>query len=417
MNNKALAAKVRELVTSGFSLKLGEPTHKGAPNKVWQSAVAAGSELWFDTGDLEEAAKVWTAEFSGLTTNNSLLNKEIQKGIYDQLIRASTAALRATDANISERDLLLETAFILNAHHALRLVQTFDAHVSVELHTDLANDVERTVSYGKRYFEICPERFFVKVPLTPAGLISARRLGEAGVPINFTLGYSARQNYLIALFSQTSYVNVFMGRLNSFVADSKLGDGQNVGEKATLATAREIIALRKAGKSKTKLIGASIRSGDQVAAVAGVDVLTIPTKAAAEFAAKGEPARSHVQEDPHVTLADGVKMSDFGGAALWEVSDQFKAATDALLKKDTATLTPEKLQEHFASAEIPDFLPRWSEDDLQTITKDGKIPNYSTWKARLASGQVGLDALMNISGLCAFTVDQAALDNRVRSLL
>jgi len=202
MNNNALAAKVRELVTTGFTHKFGEPTHKGAPSKIWQSVVAAGSRLWFDTGDLDEAAKVWTAEFSGLTTNNSLLNKEIQKGIYDELIRKSTAALRSADHNISERELLLETAFILNAHHALRLVQTFDAHVSVELHTDLANDVERTVSYGKRYFEICPERFYVKVPLTPAGLISARRLGEAGVPINFTLGYSARQNYLIALFSR-----------------------------------------------------------------------------------------------------------------------------------------------------------------------------------------------------------------------
>lgn len=417
MNNNALAAKVRELVAEGVSLKFGHPTHKATPSPVWQSVRALGTELWFDTGDLDEAAKVWTSEFGGLTTNNSLLNKEIQKGIYDGLIRKSTAALRSADHNISERDLLLETAFILNAHHALRLVQTFDAHVSVELHTDLANDVERTVAYGKRYFEICPERFYVKVPLTPAGLISARKLGEAGVPINFTLGYSARQNYLIALFSQTAYVNVFMGRLNSFVTDSKLGDGQNVGEKATLATAREILALRKSGKSKTKLIGASIRSGEQVGAVAGIDVLTIPTKAAAQFAAKGEMAKSHVQEDPHVALAAGVKMSDFGGDALWTVSDKFKAATDALLKLDAATLTPEKLQDHFAGAGLPGFLPRWSEGDLQTITKDGKIPDFAKWKARLSSGEVGLDALMNISGLCAFTVDQAALDNRVRSLL
>src|SRR5439155_10000355 len=129
----------------------------------------------------------------------------------DNLVAEAAAVVRGAAPGISPKDLILEIAFILNAHHGLRLVERFDAMVSVELHTDLAGDVERTVAYGKRYIAICPERFYVKVPLTPAGLLSARQLIAAGVPINFTLGFSARQNYLAALLTKPTFVNVFLG--------------------------------------------------------------------------------------------------------------------------------------------------------------------------------------------------------------
>jgi transaldolase len=312
----------------------------------------------------------------------------------------------------------LEIAFILNAHHALRLVDKFDAFVSVELHTDLSNDVERTVAYGKRYFAICPERFYVKVPLTPAGYLSARKLAQAGIPLNFTLGFSARHNYVAALLTKPDYVNVFLGRLNSVVADNKLGDGRNVGEKATLATQRELLNLRKAARTRTKLIAASIRSGAQIGDLAGVDVFTMPTKAAAEYHANPRTqVTSQVAKDPVVPLASGVALAQFGGETLWNVPPPFQAAVEDLLRKNLDALTPDDLQSHFEKAGLGGFLPRWSATDIRTATKDGKIPVYATWKDRLGSGKVGLDALMNLSALYSFATDQKALDDRIRSLL
>ena len=108
---------------------------------------------------------------------------------------------------MDERRLLLEIAFVLNARHGLRLARRFDAFVSVELHTDLADDVERTVAYGRRYHEVCPERFIVKVPLSPAGLIGARRLSDAGVPVNFTLGFLARKTVRAALMRHVLWLD------------------------------------------------------------------------------------------------------------------------------------------------------------------------------------------------------------------
>jgi transaldolase len=321
--------------------------------------------------------------------------------------------IRRCEPGISQRDLVLEIAFVLNAYHGLRLVEKFDANVSVELHTDLAHDVGRTFAYGKRYFAICPERFYVKVPLTPAGYVGARRLVEAGIPINFTLGFGARQNYLAALLTKPACVNVFMGRLNSFVADHKLGSGQNVGEKATLATQRALLALRKAGRTDTRLIGASVRTGAQIADCAGVDVFTMPPKAAAEYRAK-PPAQvvSQVANDPVVPLAAGVTFAQFNGGSLWEITAEFKDNVESLLRENRDAVTPERLQALF-----PDMLPRWTEAEVAIASKDGKIPQYSTWQVRLESGQVGLDALMNLSALQSFATDQKALDERILSLL
>jgi transaldolase len=398
---------VHNLVRDGLQHVFGRPALVGRADAAWQKLRATGTRLWLDTGDMEEAAKLWVAEFEALTTNNTLLNKEVQKGIYDGLVKRAAQAIRQAAPGISEHDLVLEIAFVLNAHHGLRLVEKFDAFVSVELHTDLAHDVERTVAYGQRYFAICPERFIVKVPFTPAGLLGARQLRRAGVPINLTLGFSARQNYLAALLTKPNYVNVFMGRLNSYVADNQLGSGDNVGERATLATQHALRALRQAGQTDTQLIGASVRSGAQVAACASVDVLTIPTKAAAEFHAK----------PPATVEPQAIPATDFRDDTLWEVPSSFREAVTSLLAGDVDRLSPGKLQEHFARAGLPGFLPSWSVAEIAAIREDGKIPKAMRWQSALANGTVGLDALMNQSALQSFVTDQEALDTRVRGLL
>ncbi len=414
----SLESSVHAFAREGFAHQFGKPAVAVKDDPEWRKVHDAGTRLWLDTGDIDEAGKLWNSSFDALTTNNTLLNKEIQKGIYDDLVAKAARVVLDAAPKIGEQDLILEIAFILNAHHGLRLVDRFDANVSVELHTDLAGDVDRTVAYGKRYFAICPERFYVKVPLTPAGYLSARKLAAAGIPLNFTLGFSARHNYVASLLTKPDYVNVFLGRLNSVVADNKLGDGRNVGEKATLATQRALLDLRKSGRTKTKLIAASIRSGPQIADLAGVDVFTMPTKAAAEYRANPKPrVTSQVANDPQVPLAPGVTFAQFNAETLWIVPPKFKDAVEDLLRKNLDALKPDDLQTHFEKAGFGDFLPRWTAADIQTALKDGKIPVYATWKDRLASGKIGLDALMNLSALYSFATDQKALDDRIRSLL
>ncbi len=418
IDRDTIAGVTRDLAQQGLPGPLGPAPRQFTEKPIWRKIRDLGTHLWLDTGDMAEAEGLWCAQFEALTTNNTLLNQEIQKGVYDDLVRAAAAGLRRAVPDIDEQRLVLEIGFVLNAHHGLRLVQTFDAHVSVEVHTDLGHDVEGTVEYGRRLHEICPERFIIKVPLTPAGLLAARRLGQLGIPVNVTLGFSARQDVLTALFAQPRYVNVFMGRLNAFVVDNGLGDGRDIGEKATLATQRALLGLRQEDRTRSLLIGASLRDGSQVGALAGLDVLTMPLKVAAQYEAHPVDRLSDQrQRDLVLTLRKGMNVEDTGLAALWEVPEFYLQVVQGLLNKNPDKLTCKGLQGYFLETGFDELFPVWSKEDIRLATEDGKIPVYDHWRERLHRGDVGLDALMTLAGFCSFATDQKALDQRIRSLI
>jgi transaldolase len=397
------------------------PVAELADEPAWQSLRALAFRLWLDTGDLDEAAALWSPQFSGLTTNNTLVNHEVQSGIYDELILRAGREIRLAASSLHEDELIREIGFVVNCRVALRLVERFDAPVSVELHPALAHDVEASVRFGRRYFGVCPERFLIKLPFTAAGCLAARRLSRLGIPVNLTLGFSARQNYLAARLARPAYVNVFLGRLNAFVADNQLGSGENVGEKTTLATQRRLLDLRRQGDAAVPLlIGASIRSPEQIAAIAGVDVLTIPPKVAMAFRDRYRrseiPLSRQVDNDPTVTLAPPREPTRTGLDALWTLPDEFRRFVDGLAEREFETLTPRAMVDAACEQDVSLF-HQWTPEEWAHIGQDGKIPKYDQWANRLADGSLGLDDLMSGAALASFAVDQQALDNRVRRIL
>ena len=368
---------------------------------------AAGTEVWLDTGDRAAAEAVWGAEVSGLTTNNTLVNQVIQTGALDGTIKGAAKRLRDAVPGISAADLVFETAFTANARVALDLVRTFGVKVSVELHPAVADDVEATIALARRYFEICPERFLIKVPLTAAGYIAVRKLSFAGVPVNFTLGFSARQNLLAAAFSRPGYVNLFLGRLNQVVLESKLGDGRNVGEKATLASQRGVREWRDSDPTcPTLQIAASLRSEDQVIALAGVDVQTIPPKVAGQFLAmRTSSLTPDMGRELPVQPAEGLDT-------LWEITDGFRAFVEQAAALGDEIRSPEHLRELAARHGVNDFLRDWTPQERAEIRAGGKIPKLSRWQ-----GVSGLDDLMTMAALESFGADQAELDQRIAALI
>ncbi len=372
----------------------------------WREMAATGTRAWLDTGDLDEAAGLWCSSFAALTTNNTLLNKEVQKGLYDGLVKEAAALVR--DLPVSEQ--LIEIAFLLNARHGLRLASRFGGRVSVELHTACADDVERSVAYGRRFYAICPEHFIVKIPLTPSGLLATRRLRAEGIPVNFTLGFSARQNLLAAAIAAPSYVNVFLGRLNAYVSDNGLGDGVNVGEKTTLATQRTVRARTSASMVPTLLIAASMRSGAQVVSLAGVDVHTMPPKAASEAIATGGPVRDRTNDDPTVQVAAGSGLE-----GLWTIGAAETALADSLDRQPPAT--PSDLVARCTAHGLGGLFPQFDATERAAIASDGKIPKHARWAKHITAGTATVDGLCTAAALASFTADQAALDARIARLL
>ncbi len=311
-------------------------------------------------------------------------------------------------------------AFMLNAYHALRLVEKYDAYVSVEVHTDLASDINGSVEYAKRFHEICPERFIVKIPFTPAGVLATRKLSAMGIAINHTLGFSARQNYIAARIGRPEYVNVFMGRLNSFIEDNNLGSGAYVGEKATLASQAAILDLRLRNNVPSRQIGASFRSGEQVRDLAGIDVMTLPLKVAREFLALNMPLdqitdKTHMKYEPNIR--QDISPKNFGLRTLWDIDDRVVACVDALEQENVDHFTADDLVEFFYRHGCEDVFIKWTDQQRAISYAEGKIPQIKHWWGPLADGSIGLDSLMNLAGISSFTADQNAMDNRVIEVL
>ncbi len=372
-----------------------------------------GSEIWVDTGELEKAEQVWREELTALTTNNTLANQVVQSGVMDQVIEDTIRKIRQEGLDLSEEEMILEVGFVINCKIALRLVQAFKVKVSVELHPAVSRNIERTLHFGRRYYKVCPEYFTIKVPLTPEGYLAVRTLRQEAVPINFTLGFSVRQNYLAARLSNPDFVNVFLGRLNQLVIDHNAGTGELVGEKVTLATQRALRSARENHKEVgSRLIAASIRNGAQVAFLAGLDVLTIPPKAMVEFQESGMTAlTSHIDDsiepgiDPQHSLAKRFPE-------LWDLSEEFKDFVELLVSKpDLDSMGGEELDKFSKEQGVNLFHP-FSEEDLKKIQDHGKIPDMDAWPESIA-----LDDLMTQSALQSFTKDQNALDERIRLFL
>ena len=374
---------------------------------------ALGTQLWLDTGNLDEAKTLWRLEMSALTTNNTLANQVVQTGIMDEVIKDVARRVKEIEPGISEDDLVLDVVFVVNCHIALRLVRAFDAMVSVELHPAVGQDIEKTVRYAQRYFAINPERFIVKIPLTPEGYCAVARVRAEGIPINYTLGFSARQNYLAALVSKPNYVNIFLGRLNAVVADNKLGDGKFVGEKVTLASQAVVRELRDAHADiPTHQIAASMRSAEQMISLAGVDVYTIPPKAVQEFYTQGHTAADltlRTGEKYEVKFGDSTDKSSI--EVLWTVDDNFKRFAAQLASRGGVNLNGNDLRtadREFGTKLFNSFTP----EEQTAIRTKGKIPETAAW-----AGRASLDDLMTESALQSFIVDQKAFDDRIRKVI
>jgi transaldolase len=407
-----LTDTTRERLTELIRKDVSEPRVKPEADPFWGSLAKTGTEIWLDTGDIEAARNLWTREMKALTTNNSLLNKEVQKGIYDDFIREAGEIL----TDLDPEDTVREVAFALNAHHGLRLVEAFRGLVSVELHTDLSHDLEGILHYGQRFFEISPDHFLVKVPLTATGLLGTRILRERGVRVNLTLGFSARQNALVTIFAKPNFCNVFLGRLNSFVANHDIGDGKNVGEKAALSSQRVVKKLENGRQRPTKQIAASIREPEQLTRLAGIDVITMPPKVAGpareqlsgEFSSQLE-SRLTIDVNPKVDQ-DSVRIEK-----LWRVEDELIDLAENL--DEDPPHSGEAVVDRAIGFGFGELFPKLSDDDRQKIDADGKIPDHAYWQERIRRQEIAIDSMMNLGGLAAFTADQRELDDRVRGLL
>ena len=397
-------------VISNFANQFKVDKSKVSSSAQWSSFLSSGSHLWMDTGDISMINQMWTNEFSALTTNNTLLNNEVQKGEYDIVISELASSLRYLQPD----EQVKEIGLCINAIHGLRLARLFNCKVSVELHTDLANDIEGTFNTGLRLFELCPDQFIVKVPFSSAGLIGARKLHDAGVPVNLTLCFSVRQNVIASLIAKPAYSNVFVGRVGAYFSNNGF-KVENIAEKVCSETQKCLRKVNERGLSNTKLIAASIRNTDQLINLVGTDVLTIPAKIVDQTVKEDIYAKHSGITNYANGKLDGAVEKQLNLKHLWQIRNAEKEVAIHLAEKvPTNTTELVNLFDHYG---CHDIFPHFNEDELDHLNNDGKIPQHNKWSGRIENYEIGIDTILNKAGLFAFMNDQKELDSRIKNLL
>jgi transaldolase len=183
--------------------------------------------LFLDTADIDEIREInrWGV-LSGVTTNPTLVAKE------------------GGDPEAVWKEILAEV----------------DGDISLET-TEL--EADPMYEEGLRLAGMAPNAV-VKVPMTPAGLETGKRLAGEGVRINVTLVFSPAQALLAAEIGAYC-VSPFLGRLDDVGADG-------------MTVLRDICELYAVQGYASNVLAASLRHPMHVveAALAGADIATMP---------------------------------------------------------------------------------------------------------------------------------------------
>ena len=162
---------------------------------------SAGQSIWLDnitrelllTGTLEQYIR--DLSVTGLTSNPSIFDNALRHGTaYDTSLRASTRP------GISHDELFFELALedITRAADLFRPIHErtagVDGWVSLEVSPLLASDAKSTLAEAKDlHARANRPNLFIKIPGTADGLEAIEESIFAGIPINVTLLFSAKQ--------------------------------------------------------------------------------------------------------------------------------------------------------------------------------------------------------------------------------
>ena len=183
-------------------------------------------DIWLDTTNIQQVHKaVRTGLLSGVTTNPTLI-AQAERGLEEVL-----------------EDLL---------HHQ-------EGPVTAQVVSD---DTFEMVQQGQTLYSLS-NRLIIKIPLTKNGLEAVHLLSRQGIPTMATVVFQPRQALMAAL-AGANYVAPYLGRMEKAGIDPWAG-------------LQNILHLFQNYRLKTKVLGASLQTVDQVmkCAAAGIYGVTV----------------------------------------------------------------------------------------------------------------------------------------------
>ena len=278
---------------------------------------AGTRHIYGDTADVAELGALLTTpsgailrEVDGNTANQPLVLKVLRRYLETDAPAAWARRLRELQPDLSRDERNAVVYAIVcgragnDATHAFGAGRTWQ--VSLQLHMGLGADTDAARRVGRCLRRMVPSGV-VKVPFTPhypQCFLIARDLERAGIPVNFTSTFSARQTVAAALLADVTLTNIFMGRINQGLKAALLG------EHIDLEAQRALRRLRHDAGVKTLLIVASVREWQTFVRVAGCDAFTAPVDTIRRLLTQTEVAPDAVRSQLDTSYADRLGIAD-----------------------------------------------------------------------------------------------------------
>ena len=221
-----------------------------------------------DTGDIDAVAR-WQPQDA--TTNPSLLLAAAQDARYRPLVE------EALKRGKGQAEASMEWLFVLFGREILKHIQ---GRVSTEVDARLSFDAAGTIAKARRFIELYGEagvpkdRVLVKVSTTWEGIRAAEQLEREGIRCNMTLLFSFAQAVACAEAGVT-LISPFVGRIYDWHKAARKVDDIPIAQDPGVASVTRIYRYYRKFGYATQVMGASFRKTEQIAALAGCDLLTI----------------------------------------------------------------------------------------------------------------------------------------------
>jgi len=221
-----------------------------------------------DTSDIDAVAR-WQPQDA--TTNPSLLLAAAQDARYRPLVE------EALKRGKGQAEASMEWLFVLFGREILKHIQ---GRVSTEVDARLSFDAAGTIAKARRFIELYSEagvpkdRVLVKVSTTWEGIRAAEQLEREGIRCNMTLLFSFAQAVACAEAGVT-LISPFVGRIYDWHKAARKVDDIPIAQDPGVASVTRIYRYYRKFGYATQVMGASFRKTEQIAALAGCDLLTI----------------------------------------------------------------------------------------------------------------------------------------------
>ncbi|HBM3146058.1 TPA: transaldolase [Klebsiella oxytoca] len=228
-----------------------------------------------DSGDIDS---IMAYQPEDATTNPSLIYKAAQLPQYQKLVKDAVAAVKSRQNGKPVQP--ADIADYLAVSIGVLILKNVPGRISTEVDARLSFDTQASIAKAREIIALYEEkgigkdRVLIKLAATWQGIRAAETLEKEGIQCNLTLLFSFAQARACA-DANVFLISPFVGRIYDWYKKNNPDTTFTVENDPGVESVQKIYRFYKMHGYRTVVMGASVRTPEQVLALNGCDRLTV----------------------------------------------------------------------------------------------------------------------------------------------